>query len=176
MTTGELIKKARKKRKMTQEQLAKKCNLATITIRQYESGKRTPGQEQLARIAKELDVLVIDLLDESEKRNNFFHKELVNFTCSFPHSVVFLEYGNVKSFVGSPEGNNDVELLYGVYRNFSELNEEGMKEAAKRIEELTHIPKYQRTETLPEVGEYTDTLKQEKPPEGEIKPNDGIKK
>ena len=39
---GHQIKEARKKAKLTQAELAEKVGVATITIRQYESGKRFP--------------------------------------------------------------------------------------------------------------------------------------
>lgn len=62
MNIGKNIKDARRNAGLTQEQLAKKCNLATITIRQYELGKREPKLEQLSSLASALDVHVLDLL------------------------------------------------------------------------------------------------------------------
>ena len=56
MDYGNNIKLARKEAGLTQEQLAKKCGVATITIRQYESGKRQPRFEQLQEIAIALGV------------------------------------------------------------------------------------------------------------------------
>ena len=58
---GENIKRVRGKKGMTQKELAEKCNLATITIRQYESGKREPKTETLYKIAKALDVYILEL-------------------------------------------------------------------------------------------------------------------
>ncbi len=51
---GENIRKFRKKANLTQKELAEKCGLAEITIRQYETGKRTPKTEILAKIADAL--------------------------------------------------------------------------------------------------------------------------
>lgn len=48
------LKEARKTAGLTQEQLADKCGLATITIRQYELGKREPRQETITKIADKL--------------------------------------------------------------------------------------------------------------------------
>lgn len=62
MDIGANIKLARKNAGLTQEQLAKKCNLATITIRQYELGKREPKMEQLSALASALNVHVLELL------------------------------------------------------------------------------------------------------------------
>ena len=57
MSVGEKIRIARKKAGLTQEALAKKAGVATITIRQYELGKRQPRLEQLDLIADALEVL-----------------------------------------------------------------------------------------------------------------------
>lgn len=56
MSTGQLIKRYRKMRKLTQVQLAEACGLTDSAIRNYELGNRTPGDEQLARIADALNV------------------------------------------------------------------------------------------------------------------------
>lgn len=56
MTIGEKIRQVRKGLGMTQEQLAEKCGVATITIRQYESGRREPREGQIRRIAKALSI------------------------------------------------------------------------------------------------------------------------
>ena len=66
MTIGERIKDARKASGFTQEQLAKMCGLATVTIRQYESNKRRPGYEQLRLIADETKTTLSFYLSSSE--------------------------------------------------------------------------------------------------------------
>lgn len=60
---GERIKAARKAAGLTQEQLASKCGLATITIRQYESGKRQPRLTQIKDLATATGTTVQKLLD-----------------------------------------------------------------------------------------------------------------
>ncbi|MEQ3363425.1 helix-turn-helix domain-containing protein [Raoultibacter massiliensis] len=57
-TTGEKIKRYRNMRKMTQAQLGEKVGLGDGAIRHYESGIRTPTEEQLTDIANVLDVSV----------------------------------------------------------------------------------------------------------------------
>ena len=57
MTTGENIKKYRKKAHLTQKELAAKCGLAAITIQQYERGAREPHLETVIKISKALGVL-----------------------------------------------------------------------------------------------------------------------
>lgn len=65
MTIGECIRKARKKAGLTQLQLAEQSGVATISIHQYESGKRQPRLEPLRQIALALGVTVSDLVDPS---------------------------------------------------------------------------------------------------------------
>ncbi len=61
MSIGNNIKIARSAAGLTQKELAFKCDVAEITIRQYETDKREPKYETLERIAKALDVPTVDL-------------------------------------------------------------------------------------------------------------------
>lgn len=65
VTLGELIKKTRKKLKMTQADLAKKIGKKTITIRKYESNEINPSIEVLEKIAQVLEIGIWDLLAAS---------------------------------------------------------------------------------------------------------------
>lgn len=56
MKTGELIKKYRKMRKMTQKQLAAACGQTDSAIRNYELCNRTPGEAQIQAIADALGI------------------------------------------------------------------------------------------------------------------------
>ena len=64
MTVGEKIRAARKAANWTQAELASTCDLATITIRQYENGTRTPNLKTLERISIELGIDPIELLPD----------------------------------------------------------------------------------------------------------------
>ena len=54
MSIGNNIKIARAAAGLTQKELALKCDLAEITIRQYETGKREPRMTQIQKIATAL--------------------------------------------------------------------------------------------------------------------------
>lgn len=56
LKTGELIKKYRKMRKMTQKQLAAACGQTDSAIRNYELCNRTPGEPQIQAIAAALAI------------------------------------------------------------------------------------------------------------------------
>lgn len=63
MSTGEKIKKFRKLRKLTQKDLGEAAGLTESAIRNYEHDYRSPNAQQLAAIAKRLDVPVTALDD-----------------------------------------------------------------------------------------------------------------
>ena len=63
MGTGELIRKYRKMRGLTQSDLAEKCGLTDSAIRNYELGNRTPGEDQVKEIASALHVAPESLFD-----------------------------------------------------------------------------------------------------------------
>ena len=56
MNIGERIREQRKLKKLTQSRLAELSGIATITVNQYENGKRQPSVKQLHKLARALDV------------------------------------------------------------------------------------------------------------------------
>lgn len=62
MTTGELIKRYRKSKHLTQKQLGELCIMPDSQIRQYESGRIVPKLDTLQRIATALNVSYTALL------------------------------------------------------------------------------------------------------------------
>ncbi len=70
VTTGQLIKEARKKAGMTQLELAKKLNIPFQSVSQWERDIRKPKYETLERISSALGVPVSFLLgwDSTKER------------------------------------------------------------------------------------------------------------
>jgi transcriptional regulator with XRE-family HTH domain len=60
---GDKIRVLRKKKELTQEELAYRSELDYSYINQIENGKRNPSMEAVERIAKALGVKAKDLLD-----------------------------------------------------------------------------------------------------------------
>jgi len=121
MTTGQLIKAARKKAGLTQARLSELAGVATITIQQYELGKRQPRIEQLQAIASALGVGVGQLMPADnywEDADGNGHTE------------------PMEPPAAAPKDRIDAAL--------DRLNDEGQEKAAERVEELTEIPKYQK--------------------------------
>lgn len=63
MKTGELIRRYRKMRKMTQAGLAEACGLSDSAIRNYELGNRKPSEAHMESIARALEIAQEALLD-----------------------------------------------------------------------------------------------------------------
>ena len=59
---GQVLRKAREKRGLTQVELAEKVGVTRVTISYLESGKRQPSMDLLHRLAKALRVKVGELL------------------------------------------------------------------------------------------------------------------
>lgn len=60
MEVGEIIKQKRKDLGYTQKELADKCEVAEITIRQYETGKRQPKLKYSIKLLLYLDLILIN--------------------------------------------------------------------------------------------------------------------
>lgn len=67
MTTGQLIKKARKKAGMTQKQLAEKLGISYVNISQLENDQRTPKYKTVLSMAAALGVEWEDLVPADEQ-------------------------------------------------------------------------------------------------------------
>ena len=117
MTTGELIKAARKKAGMTQEELGSKLGVSGSSIAQWENDLRNPKLDTLQRIAAALGVPVQELISDWEAVDKEEFKR------------VFIYGEGIKDRI-------DAAL--------DRLNDEGQEKAAERVEELTEIPKYQK--------------------------------
>ena len=64
--TGSRIRELRKKRNISQDQLAEMSSLNRVTIAKYESGKIEPGAQALSRIADALEVSADEILGRGE--------------------------------------------------------------------------------------------------------------
>lgn len=136
MSVGDNIKKARKNAGLTQKELAEKCGAAEITIRQYESNKREPRNEQLMKIARLLDVELYDLLgytvpEQKEHVQKARAQVLQDIMAEREQKTVSLETRITRS--------QEAVLQY-----MELLNGNGQAEAVRMIKLLTKIPEYQK--------------------------------
>ena len=107
---------------LTQKKLGELCGIADSNIRKYESGNQNPKIETLQKIADALDISVNRLLAGKIISRDELKEKLSEY--GLTHLVP------------------DTEEERTVLENCKKLNETGKKEAAKRVEELTHLEKY----------------------------------
>lgn len=148
MTTGELIRKARKKAGLTQAQLAEKLNIPYQSISQWERGLRRPKLDTLYKISAALGTNVESLYTDNEREISFW-ADVEGWTRACDH------YDHKTSGFDYAFSATEKNLILA----FSSLNDEGQEKAVERVQELAEIPRYQRT---PEPSE-THT----EPPEGQ---------
>lgn len=75
MKIGEILKNERKKKKLTQEQLAKKCYLSPKTIFNFEKNISTPKYDDLNRIANALQISISVFNNEENKQITLTNEE-----------------------------------------------------------------------------------------------------
>lgn len=154
MTIGKQIQAARKKAGFTQAQLAKECEVATITIQQYERDKREPKLDMIIKIADALSVPTWQLLGGENADNDTVSFELSDEQLSLISALgLNIEEGYFFD-PKSPEADALMEVVLGLTDEqkttqkmldaFRKLNIWGQKKAIERVEELTEIPKYKK--------------------------------
>ena len=155
MTTGERIKEARKRAGMTQKELADKLGVQFQNISSLERDERNPKLETLQRIAQVLGVSALSL---NPPLNYWIDKDGVE------HTEEMYDPGTYAKAMGYSFSGVEGDLI----ASFSQLNPTGQQKAVERVEELTEIPKYQRTASTAAStpsGEGNYTPAQETPAE-----------
>lgn len=87
---GERLKKIRKQKGLTQENLANSLNVNPATISRFESGRLLPDIEQISIICDELDIFVSDLLSSNTKIVNKENSKNV-----FKTKILYLYYKGI---------------------------------------------------------------------------------
>lgn len=174
MTIGQVIQILRKEKGLTQKQLAEKCGMATGTIQQYELNKREPRQKQLQAIANALNVPIYELVGhdgdilvektsareynrimDKQKNGDGFTPYDVRFVSDFiKNNTLVREWFAINGLKSHEENMRNIQSSY------ERLNEEGRKEAAKRIKELAEIERYTKQKGWFR-GKYTEKELQE---------------
>lgn len=130
MSIGQNIKQLRIEKKLTQKELSKLTGISEVMISQYERGIRIPKNRNLRKLAY--------VLDESGSR---LLGEELPFNLIGPEDTL----ENISNYEPPFKEITDVHLELFEHKllgNYRLLNEEGKKEANKRVEELTEITRY----------------------------------
>lgn len=146
--TGDAIRKARKEAGMTQSELAEKLHTSKSLISQYENGARYPKPATLERFAVALGVPVYQLMGYSSPSQ--VSKGMESMIKSIEDLKASVESMTQEYFAIMIHENEGAEII----SKYFSLNEEGKKEAAKRISELAILPQYMTDNNLKEYQEY----------------------
>ncbi|KAF5081276.1 helix-turn-helix protein [anaerobic digester metagenome] len=138
MDYGRNLKLARKWAGITQIELAKKSKVAAITIRQYETGKRTPSLDIWMKIANALHLSLDELNNAEDLPTEPFD----------PNSILDGEEKN--DWRDSPYIQDDEPEFHALRSAFNSLNPTGQHVAVERVEELTKILDYQKGKEPPQ--------------------------
>lgn len=144
LEAGKQIRKIRIMRKMTLKQVADKAGITPQALSQYERGIRQLKVRKAKDIAAALDVSIDAIADPLEGYN-----------------VKILTYKVPGNEGKPPEKDKSESLTFTIELDttfarlaeyYSRLNQLGHMEALKRVEEMTHLPRYQRSDPEQTTG------------------------
>ena len=127
---GNRIRELRKKKGVSQEDLAKLLGVTKSTISKYELGHRAMSIDQLKTVLDFFGVeygLFLSDLDDPK------YEEWTNYVLDNFWDAIFQKKKTTNA-------DSQTKLLSA----FSRLNNEGQQKAVERVEELTEIPKYKK--------------------------------
>ncbi len=111
MKFGNILRELREEKDLTQVELAKKLNITSQSLSQYELGKRIPDIEMIDRLANFFNVSVDYLLGRTDIKNSSmftikeFEEEYV------PSNKMFEEIDKL-----SPESQEELKKLIELYK------------------------------------------------------------
>ena len=137
-TFGEKLKQIRRTHDWSQEELANVLGTSKQVISRYENNQRTPKITTAQQYADILQIPLKYLIDESINLN---HVKNYQTPSEFYSSLNLNE--NPKWQVNAEFDDGTMEMM----SNYFDLNDDGQKEAQKRVSELREIPRYLKDET-----------------------------
>lgn len=176
MTTGECIKAARKRAGLTQKELGQKLNISASMIGQYETNIRTPKHGTILKLAEALKVFPNELygVDNWATSNIVFGTDVGHAfaVLKYVWDSDNPEYSTIRHLIRDyfPDFDKIYDQIPDLTANIlsaslfnppwiignegrkiismlAHLNDDGVKIALERIDELTEIPRYQHQHT-----------------------------
>lgn len=171
---GSRIKAAREAANMTQEQLGTEVGVTGVTIMRYEKDQREPTQKMLLKLANALEIDLLTLLgyETAEKSVDAVnevisqHQAILNTVLEdnrvpsdlkmlikeelppapiSPLAALAFHAGEAEGKLRGLEAALD-PFIFKLNPLLYQLNEQGKQVAVERVEELTKIPDYRKTE------------------------------
>ena len=161
----ERLKELRKSKGLSQKQLAEKTGISVHTINSYESGRRDPNTKNLQILQDFFQVSQGFLLGELKSDDFFKDQEVIDLNLDTVLTQISMLKQNIKisesyqnrvatlfllkslNYINNEMlcrttntlDENDINSLFNA---LILLNDKGLKEAIKRIQELTYITTY----------------------------------
>ena len=140
MEIWENIRKLRKAKKMTQQDLADKIGKGKSTVQKYELGITCPPLDVIRKICVALDCDFHDIVQSDPPRE------------STPESRRKIEdlMGKEPGFLDGQlptEKSETDKRIQRVKVAFDVMSQDGQEEATRRVEELARLPEYQKKES-----------------------------
>ena len=140
MEIWENIRKQRKAKKMTQQDLADKIGKGKSTVQKYELGITRPPLDVIRKICVGLDCDFHDIVQSDPPRE------------SAPESRHKIEdlMGKEPGFLDGQLPTEKSEMgkrIQRVKAAFDVMSQDGQEEATRRVEELARLPEYQKKES-----------------------------
>lgn len=153
--TGDMIRKIRLEKNLTQKQLGDLCGIADSNIRKYESGKQNPKIETLEKIANALNVPISSLrpLDSSIeaflKQNNPLAMDIFSLFTGQPPKIAERGWDVLEQLQESTIKSAELAVFQGkeLLNSINKLNEEGQQKVKDYADDLAENPKYRKTDT-----------------------------
>lgn len=139
---GSKIRDVRTTQKMTQVQLAKAAGIAVNSLRLYEAGKLSPKYETLQKIANVLGVDVIAFLPSPYVNKQYFDNVKGNLS-KLQIELLETDARTERYYDYWDKVRTRQERLKAAYNM---LNDNGQEIAVQRMEELTKISDYLRSD------------------------------
>lgn len=146
MTTGELIKYFRQKRGLTQKELAEELGVPYQSIYQWESGRRIPKIDTVAKIASVLDRKIgdfyltdyaISILDPSSPQAIAKNLEKDPDFYKIKERPPIEEQGKL-----NPDIVDRIHREQRLLDHFHQLNPQGQEKAVEQVELVAKVPEY----------------------------------
>lgn len=145
MNIGERIQSARRAAGLKQSELAEKIGVAVVTIGQYERGKREPNIDMIIELSEALGVSVTYLLGVTDENGRMTSGSFADSSDFEFIKMLGLDDPACRAAYFNNGGQIEVVSKERMNKAFDSLNKYGQAKAVERVEELTEIPKYQKT-------------------------------
>ncbi|WP_302659124.1 helix-turn-helix domain-containing protein [uncultured Dysosmobacter sp.] len=153
MTTGQILKAARKKAGFTQAELAAKLNIPYQSISQWERDLRQPKAETLEKIAEALGISPLDLGVIRYEKHYQYDPTAYQKIIDAINVAMKATNKSYKSEVFDFDNSESEFLCSRLFECFSNLNPAGQQKAVESVEIIAGNPDYQKEKKNPAEGD-----------------------